>query len=83
MLTEDERAILQFEEDHPEQYAAKEQDIRRTFGISHVRYQQKLIELVMRPDAVAEFPQLAKLLQRRREKALAEREARLLRRHED
>lgn len=54
-MTDDERALLTFEEQHPRGDRAKEAAVRDRFGISWVRYQQILLRLVEREDVLAEF----------------------------
>ncbi|WP_443070006.1 DUF3263 domain-containing protein [Subtercola sp. YIM 133946] len=83
MVSGDEHTLLAFEDAHPSPYPAKESDVRAAFGMSLPRYYQKLLQLVQQPDVVAEFPQLAKRMLERQERARRAREARLLRRGAD
>jgi hypothetical protein len=55
-MTDDERRILLFERDHPENDRTKEATIRATFGFSWVRYRQILLRVIGDPTAVEEFP---------------------------
>lgn len=76
MLTDRDRALLEFEEAHWAHRRLKEQQIRDTFGVSAARYYQRLTRLALDPMALAEFPQLVKrMLNRmdRRERAQAAR----------
>jgi hypothetical protein len=67
MLSDRDRAILTFEEQHWVHTGRKQNDIREQFGISAARYYQLLHEIAATPDAVAAFPQLTKrMLERRR-----------------
>jgi hypothetical protein len=66
MLTDRDRAILAFEEEHWVHTGRKQNDIREQFGISTPRYYQALGELIQNPDAVEAFPQLTKRMLERR-----------------
>lgn len=72
MLTPRERLILEFETIHPKAGGTKDDQIRRTFGFSAVRYYQQLHALTWRQDAEEEYPQLIhrlrRLMQQRAEK---------------
>lgn len=63
-MTDDERAILVFEEQRPRNDRSKEAAVREVFGVSWVRYQQRLLGLVAREDVVAEFASVAHRVQR-------------------
>jgi hypothetical protein len=63
-MTDDERAVLVFEEQHPRNDRRKEAAVRETFGTSWVRYQQQLLGLVKREDVLAEFAPVAHRVQR-------------------
>ncbi|MBA8988954.1 hypothetical protein FHW23_000186 [Curtobacterium pusillum] len=58
-MTDDERAILRFEEQHPRSDRAKEAAVREVFGVSWVRYRQVLLRLVRRQGVLEEFPIVA------------------------
>lgn len=69
-LTDSDRAILEFEASAPRGHrniGAKEEAIQATFGISPVRYYQKLNLLLDSPAALEQAPQLVRRLQRVRE----------------
>jgi hypothetical protein len=65
-LTEQERAILDFEKHWWRRPGAKEQAIRETFDVSPTRYYQLLNALLDRPAAVAYDPALINRLRRLR-----------------
>jgi hypothetical protein len=66
MLSDRDRAILTFEEEHWVHTGRKQNDIREQFGISTPRYYQMLGDLIQNEDAVKEFPQLTKRMLARR-----------------
>jgi hypothetical protein len=70
--------ILHFERSWWRHAGAKEQAIRKEFGLSSARYYQLLGALIDSPAALAHDPMLIKRLQRVREARLAARSARLL-----
>lgn len=76
MMTDDERAVLTFEEQHPRNDRQKEAAIRTELDVSWVRYRQVLLRLVAREDVVREFPIVAHRVQRATEKSAANRAAR-------
>lgn len=49
-MTDDERAVLRFEEQHPRNDRTKEAAVREALGVSWVRYRQLLLRLVGRED---------------------------------
>jgi hypothetical protein len=65
-LTEQERAMLDFEKHWWRRPGAKEQAIRETFDLSPTRYYQLLNALLDRPAAVAYDPALINRLRRLR-----------------
>jgi Protein of unknown function (DUF3263) len=65
-LTEQERAILDFEKQWWRRPGAKEQAIREAFDLSPTRYYQLLNALIDRPAAVAYDPGLINRLRRMR-----------------
>jgi hypothetical protein len=75
-MTDDERAILAFEESHPRNDRSKEAAVRETFGESWVRYEQRLQRLVKREDVLADYAVVASRVQRATEKRAALRGAR-------
>ncbi|MBK0296308.1 DUF3263 domain-containing protein, partial [Bacillus sp. S34] len=56
LISDTDRAILEFESTHPRNDRSKEAAIRDTFGYSWVRYQQRLMQLTHYRDAVAAYP---------------------------
>lgn len=82
VLTDQDRAILAFEErwiDHP---TGREMAVRREFGWTQARYQQRLAQVIVMPAALAECPQLVYRLRTRLERRLNQRDRALLRRDE-
>ncbi|MCF4007241.1 DUF3263 domain-containing protein [Corynebacterium uropygiale] len=67
-LREDERRILEFELQAPRQRGAKEEAIRRSLGMSPVRYHQRLNQLVDDPAALAAYPLVVGRLRRIRDR---------------
>lgn len=66
-LTERELAMLEFEHAWWHTAGAKEEEIRRRFGVEPVRYFQQLNVLIDRPEALAADPVLVRTLLRRRD----------------
>ncbi|GAB3134888.1 hypothetical protein GCM10027289_27650 [Tsukamurella serpentis] len=64
MLTDRERAILDFEAQWWQQRGAKEDAITDQFGVTPVRYYQQLIRLIDRPEALAYSPSVVLRLRR-------------------
>jgi len=64
MLTETERAVLDFEARTYRYLGAKEADVRRAFRWSLTRHAQVVTALVQRPDALAYAPMTVRRLQR-------------------
>lgn len=77
-LTDDERAVLDFETQQWTYPGAKEQAIRETFDWSATRYFQVLNALLDRPEALAYAPLLVRRLQRLRDSRARQRSARRL-----
>lgn len=75
-MTDDERTILRFEERHPRNDRRKEAAVRETFGVSWVRYQQRLLGLVKREDVLVEFAGVAGRVRRAAQQRAALRSAR-------
>lgn len=69
-------AVLAFEQAWWSRGAAKEDAIRREFGLSAARYYQVLNALIDTPAAIAHDPMLVRRLQRVREARMAARAAR-------
>ncbi|MBY3551876.1 DUF3263 domain-containing protein [Modestobacter lapidis] len=65
-LTDDELALLDFEDQWWRHPAAKENSIRGQFGLAPTRYYQRLNTLVNRPEAEAARPVVVRRLQRLR-----------------
>lgn len=75
-LTDHERAILDFEGGpHWTYQGAREDEIRRRFGLSPTRYHQQLNALLDRPEALAYAPTTVKRLLRLREARRVRRSA--------
>jgi hypothetical protein len=77
-LADRDARILRFERSWWKHAGAKEQAIRKEFGLSSARYYQLLGALIDSPAALAHDPMLIKRLQRVRDARLAARSARLL-----
>ena len=77
-LGERDARILAFERSWWRHAGAKEQAIRKEFGLSSARYYQLLGALIDSPAALAHDPMLIRRLQRIREARMAARSARLL-----
>lgn len=69
MLTDRERAILDFEAGWWQQRGAKEDAIRAQFDVSPVRYTQLLNQLLDRPEALAYSPTVVNRLRRIRRRS--------------
>lgn len=65
-MTDDDRALLDFEEAHPRNTNRKEAAVAEQFGIPLPRYYQRLLRLIERQEVVAEYPQLARRILLRR-----------------
>lgn len=72
-LTELELQLLAFEESHPQHTRAKEDLLRREFGLTSARYYQTLSTLIDTPAALRANPQLVRRLQQRRDEMRARR----------
>ncbi|MEK6310128.1 MAG: DUF3263 domain-containing protein [Curtobacterium sp.] len=75
-MTDDERAILVFEETHPKNDRRKEAAVRTELGLSWVRYQQRVLGLISREDVLAEFAPVAHRVRRVTSERVALRSAR-------
>ena len=72
-LTEEHRAMLDFEREHWRYPAGKEAEVRARFGLSLVTFQQRLNALIDEPAALAYAPATVRRLRRLRQKRLAAR----------
>ena len=70
-LTDEEREILKFESQGWRQAGAKETAIRDRFGMSWVRYYQKLSRIIQKPAAMDYDPGLVGRLERQRASGVA------------
>jgi hypothetical protein len=75
-LPERDRAVLAFERQWWKYAGAKEEAIRRQFGVSPTAYYQLLSRLIDDPTALAADPMLVKRLQRQRAARRRQRAAR-------
>jgi len=75
-MTRDDRALLQFEEDHPREGGVKDNAMRRQLGLTPVRYRIRLLRLVRMPEVIATFPTVVHRFERRLERATAARTSR-------
>lgn len=75
-MTDDDRAILVFEETHPKNDRHKEAAVRTELGLSWVRYQQRVLGLVKREHVIAEFAPVAHRVDRLTERRTSLRAAR-------
>lgn len=72
-LTDQEKAMLEFEHLRWAYAGARETAIREQFGMSMVRYAQVLNVLIERPEALAHDAQVVRRLQRIRDARRAQR----------
>lgn len=63
-MTDEESAILAFEERHPRNDRSKEAAARTELGLSWVRYRQILLQLVQREDVIRRHPLTVHRVQR-------------------
>jgi hypothetical protein len=75
-MTGDDHDLLRFEDDHPRWDGAKELAARRRFGLTPLRYTQRVRHLVGTPEGVAAFPMLAHRLGRQQARAAERRRTR-------
>ena|SRR4051794_25884288 len=78
VLSERDRAVLDFERQWWKYAGAKEQAVREKFGMSSTRYYQVLNALIDRPEALAHDPLLVRRLRRLRATRQRARSARRL-----
>ena len=74
-LSDRDARLLEFEKRAPRSVGAKEEAIKAEFGISPVRYYQRLNVLIDVPAAMREHPHLTARLRRMRNRRAAERGA--------
>jgi hypothetical protein len=72
-LTEEQRALLDFEREHWRYPAGKGSEVQQRFGLSLVGYQKRLNALLDDPAALAYAPATVRRLRRLRQKRLAAR----------
>jgi hypothetical protein len=72
-LSDDQRAMLDFEREHWRYPAGKEAEVRQRFDLSLVSYQKRLNALLDEPAALAYAPATVRRLRRLRQKRLAAR----------
>ncbi|MDQ1131091.1 DUF3263 domain-containing protein [Microbacterium sp. SORGH_AS_0888] len=77
MLTDRDRALLEFESRWPGHTAAKEEAVRVELVLAPARYYQLLNRLIDREDAMAHDPLLVGRLRRSRDARRRDRERRL------
>ena len=82
MLTDRDRAILDFEREWWQHPGSKEDSIRQAFGLSAARYYQVLGALLSSEAALAYDPMLVKRLQRLRDERQSSRKARISSSHD-
>ena len=77
-LADDDKAVLDFEQQQWTYPGAKEQAIRERFDCSATRYYMRLNAITDRPEALPYAPLLVKRLQRQRAARARQRDARRL-----
>jgi hypothetical protein len=77
-VTDDDRSLLEFEDANPRNDGAKEKLIRDTFGLSNIRYYQRLNRVIRDPEAIAAYPLVASRTIRRLETLARKRSLRQL-----
>ncbi len=75
-LDDRDQAILDFERQSLHKPGSKEQQVRRTFGLSLARYYQVLNRIIDSPEALAAEPMLVRRLQRIRRQRMSTRAGR-------
>lgn len=76
MLTDHERALLDFEDANPQQNWAKTHAIRERFGLTPTAYYVAINGLMRTADAVMEMPQVVHRLERQAEERERQRRER-------
>ena len=74
-LTDEHRAMLDFERHHWRYLGAREAEVRERFDRTLASYQQELNALLDRPESLAYAPATVRRLRRLRQKRLAQRRA--------
>ena len=72
-LTDEQRAMLDFEREHWRYLGSKDAEVRERFGRSLASYQQELSALLDRPEALAHAPATVRRLRRLRQRRLDQR----------
>ena len=72
-LTDEHRAMLDFERHHWRYLGSKDLEVRERFGVSLHTYQRRLNDLLEHPEALAYAPSTVRRLRRLRQKRLAAR----------
>jgi hypothetical protein len=72
-LTDEHRAMLDFERQHWRYPAGKDSEVRERFGLSLERYHQQLNALIDEPAALTYAPATVRRLRRLRQKRIAAR----------
>ena len=72
-LTDEQRALLDFEREHWRYPEGKESEVRDRFGLSLVSYHKRLNALLDEPAALTHAPATVRRLRRLRQKRLAAR----------
>jgi len=67
MLSDADRALLDFADSHPRHTGVKEDQIRVSLHMTSARFYQRLHWLLTQPEVVAEYPQLASRSMRSRQ----------------
>ena len=76
MISDSDRAILEFEVQHPNVTAARSDLIRTRLRMTDTRYVQRLFALVHLPEVVEEWPQMARRVQEQMREKVEARAAR-------
>jgi hypothetical protein len=72
-LTDEHRAMLDFERHHWRYHGTKDAEVRARFGVSLHTYQRRLNALLDRPEALAYAPSTVRRLRRLRQRRLTAR----------
>jgi hypothetical protein len=74
-LTDEDRALLDFESDHRRHLRDRETEVRTRFGVTLAQYHEQLNSLLDRPEALAHAPAPVRRLRRLRQRRVAARRA--------
>jgi hypothetical protein len=74
-LTDEDRAILDFERHHWRYLGAKDAEVRARFGLSLADYHERLNALLELADAATHAPIVVRRLRRQRQRRIAQRRA--------